>query len=293
MGESTLLSTLVIMFRETLEAGLIVGIIFAMLARLQALRYARVVWGSIAAAVAASVAVGWALSLSTAVAQDQWKTIIEGLLSLAACGVLTYMVFWMDRQAKAIRPHLETEVEAAVAQQALPAMITLPFLAVFREGAESALFLNAVALQSGAPVSALGGLLGAGLAVAITAMIFVGGRRVPLKALFRSTGWLLLLIAAGLLAYGLHELQEIGWVPTLIDHVWDINHLLNEKQGVGALLKSLFGYNGNPSLLEVIAYVAYLAGVSWALRRTARPPAPPAGPQDGPPIKLTVAGAAL
>jgi high-affinity iron transporter len=207
------------------------------------------------------------LGAGAAAAQDQWKAILEGVVSLAACAVLTYMVFWMDQQARAIRPHLETEMASAVAQQALPAIAALPFLAVFREGAESALFLNAVALQSGAAVSWVGSLLGAGLALVVTTLIFVGGRRVPLKALFRSTGWLLLLLAAGLLAYGIHELQEIGWLPTLIDHVWNINHLLNEKQGLGAFLKSLLGYNGNPSLLEVIAYVAYLAGVSWALKR--------------------------
>lgn len=271
MNESTVFSTFVIMFRETLEAGLIVGIILTMLARLQALRYAQVVWASVAAAVVASVAVGWGLSLTAAAAQDQWKALLEGVVSLAACGVLTYMIFWMDRQAKAIRPHLETEVAAAVARQALPAVAALPFLAVFREGAESALFLNAVALQSGTSVSILGTVLGASLAVVVTAAIFVGGRRVPLKALFRATGWLLLLIAAGLLAYGLHELQEIGWLPTLVEHVWDINHLLNEKAGLGAFLKALFGYNGNPSLLEVIAYVLYLGGVSWALKRPAQP----------------------
>ncbi|PIQ83588.1 MAG: high-affinity iron transporter [Candidatus Omnitrophica bacterium CG11_big_fil_rev_8_21_14_0_20_63_9] len=285
MESSTIGSTFLIMFRETLEAGLIVGIILTMLARLRAMRYARVVWLSIAAAVAASALVGWGLSAVAEATQDRWKELIEGVISLVACGVLTYMVFWMDRQSKLIRPQIEQDVEHAVARQALPAMVALPFLAVFREGAESALFLNAVAMQSGTSVSAAGGLLGSGLAVAITAAIFIGGRRIPLRALFRSTGWLLLIIAAGLLAYGIHELQELGWLPTLIDHVWDINHILNEKVGVGAFLKSLFGYNGNPSLLEVIAYVSYLAIVGWALRSSAKPQ-PPSSPGPKPDLHM-------
>lgn len=260
-------ATFVVMFRETLEAGLIVGIILTMLSRLHAMRYARMVWAGVGAAVIASLAAGWLLSLATGATQGRMAEVLEGVISLAACGVLTYMVFWMDRQGKQLRPHLETEVESAVARQALPAMIGLPFLAVFREGAESVLFLKAVALQSGGSVSLWGALSGMGLAGAVTAAIFVGGRRIPLKPLFRGTGALLLLVGAGLLAYGIHELQEAGWLPTLVDHVWNINHIINEKEGVGSFLKTLFGYNGNPSLLEVLAYLAYLGVVSWALRR--------------------------
>jgi len=97
---------------------------------------------------------------------------------------------------------------------------------------------------------------------------------------------LLLLIAAGLLAYGIHELQELGWIPMVVYPVWDINPILNEKEGIGAFLKALFGYNGNPSLIEVIAYLSYITGISWALRRigvgTPNPPASPKGPSEPP-----------
>ncbi len=277
MSEPTIAATFLIVFRETLEAGLIVGIILAVLSRLRALRYAPYVWGSTAAAIGVSACAGWVLSLSTQAAQGRWETIIEGVISLVACGVLTWMVFWMDRQAKRIRPELETRVETAVTRQELWAIILLPFLAVVREGAETALFLQAVSMQSHGSVSAIGGVLGGLFAVGVTAAIFIGGRRVPLKALFRSTGLLLLLIGAGLLAYGIHELQELGWLPTLIDHVWDMNHLLNERRGVGAFLKALFGYNGNPSLLELIAYLGYLVVVMVALRRSGGAPTTPPG----------------
>lgn len=272
MLEGSVAATFIIVFRETLEAGLIVGIILAMLSRLKAMRYAPHVWWSAAVAVAISILAGWVLSLSTKVAQGQWEKIIEGVISLAACAVLTHMVFWMDKQARRIRPEIEHKIEVAVVREELPAIILLPFFAVLREGVETVLFLAAVAIQSSRSVSLAGGFLGGMLAVGVTYVIFACGRRIPLRTLFRSTGVLLLLIAAGLLAYGIHELQELKWIPTLIYPVWNTNHILNEKEGLGSFLKALFGYNGNPSLLEVMAYVSYLVGVVIALRRPATLP---------------------
>lgn len=280
MTSGSLVATLMIVFRETLEAGLIVGIVLAMLVRLRAMAYVPRVCAGVAAAVGASLVAGWLLSLSTGATQGVWETAIAGVISIAACAVLTHMIFWMDRQSKRIRPELEERVEVAVSRQDRLALALLPFLAVFREGAETVLFLQAATLQSGT-ASLAGGLLGAALAVAVTALIFVGGRRIPLKTLFRSTGWLLLLMAAGLLAYGIHELGELGWLPALIEHVWDLNPLLNEHAGAGAFLKSLFGYNGNPSLTEVLAYLIYLTIVIRALRR----PAPAAAPVSGPAVQ--------
>src|SRR3989338_6099897 len=116
--QGTMMATFVVVFREMLEAGLIVGIILTVLHRLRAMRYAPVVWWSVALAVAASAVVGWVLSLAAQNVQGRWETIIEGVISLAACGVLTYMMFWMDRQAQRIRPDVEHRVEEAVGRQA-------------------------------------------------------------------------------------------------------------------------------------------------------------------------------
>lgn len=271
MAGTTIASTFVVVFRETLEAGLIVGIILTVLARLRAMRYAPQIWLGVAAAVVLSGVVAAMLSLSTAHAQDRWQAIIEGVISLAASGVLTWMVFWMHAQSRRIRPELEARVESVVGSQELRAMVLLPFLAVFREGAETVLFLKAVAIQGSGSVSLVGGLSGAAAAIAVTMAIFVGGRRVPLKALFASTGFLLLLMAAGLLAYGVHELEGLGWLPPIVKPIWDTNAILHENQGLGAFLKALLGYNGNPSLLEVIAYVTYLVGIGTMLQRVSAP----------------------
>ena len=275
MWDGTVMATLLVVFRETLEAGLIVGIILTVLARLRAMRYAPNVWTSVFLAVGLSAAAGWVLSLATQATQGRWEKGIEGVISLVACGVLTHMIFWMDRQAKRIRPEIETRVESAISRQDLIAIALLPFLAVFREGAETVLFLKAVAIQNSGAVSLGGGLLGGALAVAVTAAIFVGGRKVPLKPLFRTTGMVLLLVAAGMLAYGIHELEELGWIPQVMYPVWSINHILNEKEGVGSFLKALFGYNGNPSLTEVVGYVTYLIIVALALKRTTQPASTP------------------
>ncbi len=262
MSEGTVFATFVIVFREALEASLIVGIILTLLNRLKAHRYYSHVIGSSAAAIVLSVLVGmWLASLASS-AQDTAGKIIEGLISLAAAAVLTYMFFWMERQARLIKNEIEQKVETALSQKDDWAMMSLAFFAVLREGAETVLFLKAVSLQSGGGVSWAGGLSGLGLALAITGTLFIGGKKVPLKQLFRFTGFVIVLMAAGLLAYGIHELEEVGWIPQLIYPLYNINPILNEKEGLGSFLKALFGYNGNPSLTEVIAYWAFLLWIA-------------------------------
>lgn len=266
MNESSIAATFLITFREALEASLIVGIILTALARLNQQRYFPHVVVSTICAVVASIAAGMILMSIADSLKEEVEKMIEGIISIAACGVLTYMVFWMAKQAKKIKSELETQVEAAVSSGEVLAIVSIPFLSVFREGAETVLFLKAVAIQNSGIVSFWGGILGFGLAIGIASAIFIAGKKIPLRPFFQWTGYFILLIAAGLLAYGIHELHELGWIPPVIEHVWDINHILNEKQGFGSFLKALFGYNGNPSLVEVIAYASYLIVISLLLR---------------------------
>src|SRR3989338_11677166 len=134
MFSAAVTATLVVVFRETLEAGLIVGIILTVLRRLQAMRYAGRVWTGWGMAVGASLLAGWVLGVATETTREGWEQAIEGVISLVACGVLTHMIFWMERQAKRIRPEIETRVEAAVSRQDLIAIALLPFLAAVRGG---------------------------------------------------------------------------------------------------------------------------------------------------------------
>ncbi|MBI3999499.1 MAG: FTR1 family protein, partial [Candidatus Omnitrophica bacterium] len=167
MSEGTIAATFLIVFREALEASLIVGIIMTALARLSQQRYfPHVIWSSIAAIVG-SIAAGFVLASATKSIQGSAEKMIEGLISLAACGVLTYMVFWMAAQARKIKSKIETRIEMAVTQDEYFVIIALPFLSVFREGAETVLFLKAIAIQNSGAVSFWGGVSGLALAVTI------------------------------------------------------------------------------------------------------------------------------
>jgi len=149
----------------------------------------------------------------------------------------------------------------------------LAFVAVLREGIETALFLTAAAFSATPMQTLTGGTLGLAVAVVLGWLIFTAGKRLNVRAFFRVTSVLLVLFAAGLVAQAVHEFQEAALLPALVEQVWDvadeyIRPILDERSGVGALLKALFGYNGNPSLLEVIAYGVYVAVVSaFGLRK--------------------------
>jgi high-affinity iron transporter len=144
----------------------------------------------------------------------------------------------------------------------------LAFLAVLREGVELALFLTAATFSSSARQVILGALFGLGTAAQLGWSLFATTVRLDLKRFFQVTGILLIFFAAGLVAHSMHEFIELGWVPPVIAHVWNLNHILNDQSTLGQLMAALFGYNGNPSLTEVMVYAAYFAivvlGLRWA-----------------------------
>jgi high-affinity iron transporter len=141
------------------------------------------------------------------------------------------------------------------------ALFSLAFVAVVREGIETALFMTAAAFSTTPTQTLVGGILGLAVAVVLGWLIFTAGRRLNVRAFFRGTSVLLILFAAGLFAHGVHEFQEAGLLPVILEHVYDINPILDENGTVGAFLKALFGYNGNPSLLESLSYLAYFVAI--------------------------------
>jgi len=263
-------SSFVIVFRETLEAALIVAIVLTFLSRLGASSYRNYVLGSALGAVLASAVAARLFEQSVGAFEGRAAEIFEGIFSLSVAAVLTYMIFWMHRQAARIRSEIEEHVQGAVGRNDLWALMGLPFFAVLREGAETILFLKAAAFQNGGTVSFTGGVMGFGGAIALVAMIFWLGKRIPLRPFFQGTGFLLTLIAAGMLAYGIHELEEAAWIPFMIEHIWDLNGILSEKEGIGSFLKAIFGYNANPSLGETFAYFGYLALILGITLRRAK-----------------------
>jgi high-affinity iron transporter len=265
-----MLASALITFREGLEAALIVGIVLGYLKKTGYRQQQRSAWWGVLAAVAVSLAAALGLQILGTSFEGRAEQLFEGITMLLAAGVLTWMIFWMQAQGWRIQGQLEADVQRAVAGGSGWALFSLAFLAVVREGIETALFLSAAVFASSPVQTLAGGLLGLAVAMAVGWLIFAASRRLDVRGFFRVTGLLLLFVSAGLVAQGVHELQEAAVLPAIIEHVWDINPVLDEKSALGSILKSLFGYNGNPSLLEVLSYAGYCLVVGLAIWLNAR-----------------------
>ncbi|MFO7696526.1 MAG: FTR1 family protein [Anaerolineae bacterium] len=262
----------VIGLREGLEAALIMGIVLGILRRIGRPEQGRQVWAGVFSAIVVSVAAGILLGRLGVAFEGRAEQIFEGLTMLAAAGVLTWMIFWMRRQGRQTNSALEQSTLEALATGANRMLFGLAFVAVVREGLETALFLTAAAFNASSSQILLGAIAGLALATLLGWAIYAGGKRLNLRAFFGATGLLLLLFAAGLLAHGVHELQEAAILPVALEQLWDLRPILSEESGLGTVLKTLFGYNANPSLLEVLAYGAYITIVVVALITGSRRP---------------------
>ncbi len=254
-----MLGSLLITLREGLEAALIIGIILAYLARTGNRQGFKPVWLGTALAVLTSLMAGAAIYVLAGEFSGRAEEIFEGSAMFLATGVLTWMIFWMRRQAIDIRAHLQTQVQSALTSGSSLGLVLLAFVVVVREGIETALFLFAATRVAESPaLFTTGGILGLAIAIGLGYSLYKGATRLNLRAFFNVTSVILIIFAAGLLAHGIHEFQEAALLPTLVEHLWDINHILPEQSTLGQFLTALIGYNGNPSLLEVIAYFTYL-----------------------------------
>ena len=248
-------------------AALIVGIVLSLLRKLGRGDRSRPVWLGVGAAVLSSVVAGLALHALGVAFEGRGEEVFEGIAMLLAASVLTWMIFWMQRQGREVQTELERDVRQAVSAGSTWALFGLAFVAVVREGIETVLFLTAAAFSTTPAQTLIGGALGLIVAVALGWLVFAAGKQLNVRAFFRATSVLLIFFAAGLFAHGVHELQEASLLPTVVEHVWDINHILDENGSVGTFLKALFGYNGNPSLLEVASYPAYFIVIGLATWR--------------------------
>lgn len=267
--------------REGLEAALIIAILLAYLRQIGKLELSRDIWWGVGAAVVVSMIVGGVIFGVGAEFEGAAEEIFEGVVSLIAAGVLTWMIFWMRNQGSRIRDELHSRVESALVGGGL-ALASLAFVVVVREGIETALFLfattQATSEGTGGSGQLLGGILGLGVAIVLGYLVYQGGVRLNLRVFFRITGALLLVVAAGLMAYGVHELQEAGLLPFLTTHAYDVTSVLPDDAGAGAILRAIFGYQDAPSQLEVIVWAGYLLIAGFFFFRSPRsvPTAAPA-----------------
>ena len=181
------------------------------------------------------------------------------------------MIFWMRAHSISMKEELELGVRQATSKRGRWGLFLLAFLAVLREGIELALFLLAVRLTSSPLQTVLGASLGIGVAILVGWMLFASMRRISLRQFFQYTNILLIIFAAGLVGLGIHEFNEAGWIPVIIEHIWDINFIIPEESTLGQLLRALVGYSSIPSLSQVIAYVGYWVTLMASLRLRDQP----------------------
>ncbi len=278
-----MLPAFLLALREGLEAALIVGIVLGALRKLGHSRQQVSVWQGVVAAIIVSLAAALALYGVGLELEGAAEQIFEGVTMLLAAGILTWMIFWMQTQGRRINQQLELGVRQAISGMGSHwALFGVAFIAVVREGIETALFLTAATFTAGGQATLMGAVLGLSAAVALGYILFATTRRLDVQRFFRVTSGLLILFAAGLVAHSIHEFNEVGWIPAVIEHVWNTNAVLDENSGLGLILKALFGYNGNPSLTEVLGYVMYWAALILGVRRLPQiAPAPGAGQTAG------------
>lgn len=304
------MAELIIMFREVLEASLIIGILFTYLKKSGNDSSMKMLWGGVGSAILVSVLVSIIFQNIAGGFEGSSSKIFEGIIMIIASAVLTTMIIWMA-QNKNISEELKNKAKESLSSGFKYGIFILAFVAVFREGVEIILFLYAIAVKDGISIfpSVIGSLLGlfAGYA------IFIQGVKIPLKKFFNVTSVFLIFVAAGMLTYGVHELESGGVIPYVggnikteetsitatrmngdskifnIDQskkakkwasrIWDVNPeknddgsypIFHDKGSIGGLLKGFFGYNGDPSLIEFITWLVSMIGLNFLYQKIGR-----------------------
>jgi high-affinity iron transporter len=275
-------ATFVITLREAFEASLILGIVYTYLAKIDARdNYRYVTWGAVLG-LTASLGMGLGVSYLSGPLLDLGPDLISAAIIFAAVVLLTWHAWWMRQHARSLKGQLQQRIEAAWATQRLWIVGLIAFTGVFREGAETVLFLWGILAQTTSAAgwgSFLGGVAGVATAAALGWAIFRGGQRLSVARFFAVTTLFIMLLAAGLFSTGVGRLQGLGVLP-MTDPLWDTSTLLSDRGVVGSFLSGLVGYRARPSALEVFAYVGYLV-VAGLLLFHHRTPAAGARPRAG------------
>ena len=265
-----MLSTFLIALREGLEAALIVGILVAYLVKTGRNRHLPSLWLGVSLAILASLALGGFLSFTSAELSDRGEEFFAGTTSFLAVGFVTWMVFWMKRAARGLRDELHGKVDSAVGAGPIAIAITA-FVAVVREGLETALFIYTNFKTVGAASSAtIGLILGLALAVALGYLIYNRSVKINLSKFFQVTGTALVIVAAGVLSYGIHEYQELGWLPGADSYIWDVTSWMAKDSIMASILAGSIGFDTTTSWLQFIVAGAYIAAILWLYLKPSR-----------------------
>ncbi|TET07932.1 MAG: hypothetical protein E3J86_11725 [Candidatus Thorarchaeota archaeon] len=262
-----IISPTIISLREGIEAALVIAIMLSYLRKTNQINLRKYVFYGTIVALISSLGVAIVVGMLWGIFEGPMLNIFEGSVVLIAAFLLTTMIVWMWNAGARITQEIEDSMERSVVQQSGIGLALLSFSLVMREGVELSLFSMALVIQDGIETY-IGIAVGLAIDVILGICLYKGSLRISMRALFKWTSIFLILFAAGMIAYGIHELQEAGLLLIGPIEVWDINPpllpdgsypWLHEKGAIGSLAKALLGYNGNPSALEVTAYFGYLA----------------------------------
>ena len=312
------MAELIIVFREVLEGSLIVGILYTYLRKTDQPEAISRLWQGVVAALVASVIGSFLFQIFADGFEGRSAKLFEGVIMILAAAILGSMIVWMAKNRNIADELKEKADDALSGDKVGYGIFVLAFVSVFREGIETILFLYGIIIKEGGLNITLS-FVGAALGIGLSFMIFVQGRKVPLKTFFNVTSILLIFVAAGMFTYGVHELESAKVIPYIggsvqensdnaiatrmngdekvftfennsdnkvviskakkwASRVWDLNPpknndgtypIMHDKGAVGGLMKGLFGYNGDPSLIEIIAWVLVAGGLGFAWRKTA------------------------
>ncbi|MPZ74740.1 MAG: iron transporter [Nitriliruptorales bacterium] len=265
-----MIPSLLIMVREGFEAALVVALVLAYLRRIKRDDMTRSALLGVTAAILLSVAVGAALHLTVGSLEGMARMVAFATVSVCAAGVLTWMVFWMRAQSRAIKGELEQRVGRALeGQRAGHAVAAVAFFAVLREGVETALFLVAASTGTNPRSVVAGAAIGLAIAVLLGFGVYAAGRRMPMRAFFQVTGLIVIVFAAGLLARSVMLLQSAGLVGTVNEAVYDLTGVpwLTQSTQVGKFLGAMLGWDPRPSVEQVVVWLLYIVPVTWAFLR--------------------------
>ena len=269
-------SNYLIGLREGLEAALVVGILVAYMVRTGNRDRLAPIWTGVVIAVAASFGVGALLTYTSQSLSFEAQEAFGGFMSIIAVGFVTWMIFWMRRQARFLKGELHGKLDAAIAGGVV-ALAVMAFVAVGREGLETAVFVWSAVSAAGSGASPVtGAVLGLLTATVIGFLLYKGSVRINLATFFTFTGAALVVVAAGVLAYGLHDLQEASILPGLHSLAFDVSAAVPPSSWYGTLLKGVLNFSAATTWLQLVAYFAYLLPTLFLFFRPTRPATRPA-----------------
>jgi len=262
-----MLANLLIGLREGLEASLIVGILIAYVVKISRRDVISKIWAGVIVAVIVSLGVGALLTFGLTTLSPDVEPLIAGVMSILATGLVTWMIFWMARTARDLRGNLHSDIEKSLAGAGW-GLVLLAFLAVGREGIETAVFIWAAAqVTQNSTLPLLGALLGLGISITLGYLIYRGMVRLNLAKFFTWSGALLIVVAAGVLVNGFGDLQEVGIFPGVNALAFDVSAAVPEESWYGSLLKGIFGFSAAMNWGQVVLWVVFVgATLAFFLR---------------------------